>query len=135
MRARAGTGWQTALADLSMILFMLTAAAVEQAPVEPAPRPALPAAAPMPALGEAVAQWRPGSGAPALGAWLRASAADPRLRATLLAAPEQAEQAEAMVRSAGRPVRMVFEPGYGGGVVVYLAYDREPGLAQGLQRN
>lgn len=35
MIARAGSGWQTVLADLSLILFMVTAAAVQDAPAVP----------------------------------------------------------------------------------------------------
>ena len=51
-----GSGWQTVLADLSMILFMVTAAGVSQSPPEPPPSAAQPPQTP--ALGEPVALWR-----------------------------------------------------------------------------
>ena len=57
MNVRMGSGWQTVLADLSLILFMVTAAAVSQASPQPSSGEAL-------ALGEPVAVWRPGSLSP-----------------------------------------------------------------------
>jgi len=127
MIARAGSGWQTVLADLSLILFMVTASAVSQAPpaVPSRPEPAV-----LPALGEPVALWRAGQGAPALAEWLAASAPDPRLRLTIMAAPDQAPAALNLARNAGRPARVLIEPG-ATGIVAALTYDQA--LAQGLQ--
>lgn len=102
------TGWQTILADLSLILFMVTASALANAPdgplapdsdphakvarlhgPPPAPAPKLPAA-PRPApiiaalpRAEPVGVWRSGVGAPPLAQWLRDVARDPRLRLTI----------------------------------------------------
>ena len=67
MQVRTGVGWQYALADLSLILFMVVAAALarqQAAPPKPAPPPPAPAAAPV--LAEPVAVWRAGPGAPRL---------------------------------------------------------------------
>lgn len=122
MIARAGSGWQTVLADLSLILFMVTASAISEGPAA-APAPLLPA------LGEPVAVWRPGSGAPPLGAWLAATAPDPRLRLTIIAAPTAGAEALALAASAGRPVRVLIEPG-ASGVAATLTYDQAPPLAQ-----
>ncbi|HEX4848385.1 MAG TPA: hypothetical protein VFV30_09590 [Novosphingobium sp.] len=129
MIARAGSGWQTVLADLSLILFMVTAAAVSQ---QPAAAPARPAPAALPALGEPVAQWRAGPDAPALSAWLRSSGGDPRLRLTILAGPDSAAAALALAAGAGRPARVLIEPG-ASGIAATLTFDQPPALARGLQ--
>lgn len=126
MIARAGSGWQTVLADLSLILFMATASAVSEAPAEPRP-----AAAPasLPALGEPVAQWRPGAGMPELREWLSANP-DPRLRLTILARPAEAQAALTLAGTAGRPARLVIDPD-AGALTAALTYDQA--MAQGLQ--
>lgn len=123
MIARAGSGWQTVLADLSLILFMVTASAVSEALV------ATPAV--LPALGEPVALWRQGPNAPALKDWLSANP-DPRLRLTIMASPAEAQTALALANEAGRPARSLIEPGVSG-VIATLTYDQAPALAQGLQ--
>ncbi len=120
MIARMGSGWQTVLADLSMILFMVTAAGVSQSPPDPSPPATLPPQAP--ALGEPVALWRGGAGAPALSEWL-ARHSDPRLRLTIVAPAVQAEAALALARAAGRPARIVLEPGGEGPPLAALTYD------------
>ena len=127
MIARAGSGWQTVLADLSLILFMVTASAVSEAPAKP---PATERAV-LPALGEPVALWRQGPDAPGLEAWL-AAMPDPRLQLTILASPAEAETALALAKMVGRPARVLIEPG-GSGVIAALTYDQGPVLAQGLQ--
>ncbi|HNN54797.1 MAG TPA: hypothetical protein PKG84_00505 [Novosphingobium sp.] len=120
MIARMGSGWQTVLADLSMILFMVTAAGVSQSPPEPPPTAAQPPQTP--ALGEPVALWRDETGAPTLGQWL-ALHPDPRLRLTIIAPAEQAEAALALAHEAGRPARVVLEPGRTGLPLAALTYD------------
>ena len=94
MIARAvGSGWQTILADLSLILFMVTAAALANSSDGPIgndsdahPKAVKPAAPPPPILpvlrAEPVAVWRPAAGAPGLREWLAEVARDPRLRRT-----------------------------------------------------
>lgn len=127
MIARVGSGWQTVLADLSLILFMVTASAVSEAPAKP---PAI-ARMVLPALGEPVALWRQEPDAPALQDWLSAMP-DPRLRLTIMASPTEAATALALAKTAGRPVRVLIEPD-GNGVIAALTYDQGPPLAQSLQ--
>jgi hypothetical protein len=133
MKARAGSGWQTVLADLSLILFMLTAAAVSGAPAKPQPK-----APPAPLRGDPVAVWRPGAGAPSLSAWLVAQAPDPRLRLTIVV-PYGAGQRDAALAEAQRlaaaadwPARVIVEPGPDAQAFAALTYDLD-GLARGLQ--
>jgi hypothetical protein len=129
MNARAGSGWQTVLADLSLILFMVTAAAVSQAPPEAAVKPL----SPVPALGEPVAVWRGEPGAPPLAQWLALAGADPLLRLTIIAPAREAAAAQALAATAGRPARIVLEAEAGGPVLAALTYDQAVPLARGLQ--
>jgi hypothetical protein len=131
MNARAGSGWQTALADLSLILFMATASVLGD-PAPPPPPPSRPLATELPALAEPVAVWRAGAGAPALRDWLAASGGDPNLRLTIVAPAGEAEAALALARAAGRPARLVLEPGGSGAPMAALTYDRPERLAQSL---
>ncbi|MFM5924014.1 MAG: hypothetical protein ACKOPG_07515 [Novosphingobium sp.] len=127
MIARMGSGWQTVLADLSLILFMVTASAVSQTPAVPGQaRPVLPA------LGEPAAVWRQAAGAPPLASWLAASP-DPRLRLTIVAAPAEAAAALKLAGAAGRPARVLVEP-EASGIAATLTYDKAVPLAHGLQR-
>lgn len=127
MIARAGTGWQTTLADLSLILFMVMAAAVQEAPAQSGPSP----------RSEPVAVWKPDKDAPPLDQWL--SAADPRAALTITvrygaqgpaAALERARALAAQAGARGVTARIVIEPGEGEQAVV--AFDA-PMLARGLQ--
>lgn len=127
-------GWQTLLADLALILFMVTAAAMaasparNQKPPPPAPYREAPRA-------EAAAVWRAGGDAPSLGQWLRETSPDPRqqltiavhypgtpgaLTAALARASSLADEAEA----AGFPSRVLVEPGVAE-TVATLGYDRK----------
>ena len=128
MIARAGSGWQTVLADLSLILFMVTASALSETPA------AAPAeqAEHLPALGEPVALWRQGPDAPALKDWLAANP-DPRLRLTIMTSASESATAFRLAGEAGRPARILIEPS-GSGVIAALTYDQAPVLAQGLQQ-
>lgn len=132
MIARAGSGWQTVLADLSMILFMITVSAVSEAPAEPRLQPR--AVAPS-ARSEPLALYRPGPGAPSLGQWLAAQSPDPRQQLTLTVRYAPGTQAEALARardmlreagSEGARARLVLEPGAPDAMAA-LAYD-VPGL-------
>lgn len=124
MIARMGSGWQVVLADLSMILFMITAAGVADAPPEPHPQPAAKPITGVPALGEPVAQWRADAGGPSLGEWLRLESADPRMRLTIMASLDDAPAALALAREAGRPARVVLDPEGGGAPLAALTYDQ-----------
>lgn len=120
MIARAGSGWQTVLADLSLILFMVTAAAVSEAPAQPSPPPA-PLA--LPALGEPVAVWRAAPGGPHLTEWLASQPADPRQRLTLVGAPADGPALLAEAAALPRPARVLIEPGLSGPPYAALTYD------------
>ncbi|WP_068078152.1 hypothetical protein [Novosphingobium lentum] len=144
MKARAGSGWQWALADLSLILFLLTASALSQAGpatrAEARPVPARAAGTSVP-LSEPVAVYRPGPDAPPIGRWLAEASSDPRLQLTITVyanAPDRAAalaQASALADAAqiaGRPARIVAEPGDPQPIVATLAYDAAPTLAPTL---
>ncbi len=120
MNARIGSGWQTVLADLSLILFMVTAAAVSQASPKPAAAEAL-------ALGEPVAVWRPGT--LSLAAWLAQQPRDPRLRLTVVAYAAQSPESRAIatiLTTLGplpQNTRFVLERSPGPPLTAMLAYD------------
>lgn len=134
MIARTGSGWQYALADLSLILFMVTAAALSQAGakdalVRPSPQ------------GETLALWQAAPGAPSLRHWLDAQAPDPRQQLTIVARYAAGGQGKALAMAsalaatageAGHRARIVIEPGESG-VTATLAYDAPEVLARGLQ--
>lgn len=134
MKGSAAFGWQTSLADLSLILFLLSAAALHgQPPGKPAPTPPAPRSEPL-------AVYEAAPGAPPLGAWLAQQAADPRQQLTITAryAPGARDQAlrEALrllgeAGAAGRAARLVVEPGAGPARVV-LAYDTPERVARDL---
>lgn len=128
MMARAGSGWQYILADLSLILFMVTAAALasgEDAPAKPA------AGQPLSPQAEPLALYRAAPGAPPLAQWLRDQSADPRQQLTIVAQYRPGEQeaalgeAAVLARQAGEAgvaARIVVEPGQGGATAA-LAFD------------
>jgi hypothetical protein len=134
--ARTGTGWQYALADLSLILFMVTAAALSQANAKGA-------AAQPSARGETLALWRAEPDGPPLKTWLEAQAPDPRQQLTIVARYEAGGQGSALQEArelassageAGRSARIVIEPGEGG-FTAALAYDAPAVLARSLQEH
>jgi hypothetical protein len=126
--------WQTILADLALILFMMTAAALANAPDGPLLPKAPPPPAAASARGEPVGVWRDGPDAPDLAAWLAQQARDPRLRVSILVRHVRGQErgallrAEALVAAAGARgagARIVIEPGREDGASVVLAYDAE----------
>ncbi|NBC37490.1 hypothetical protein GTZ99_13120 [Novosphingobium sp. FSY-8] len=142
MSIRTSIGWQTMLADLSLILFMVTAAAMADQP--PPPKPAAPPPKPAlvdPARAEPLALWREAAGAPSIAAWLTSQQPDPRqqLTITLHYAPgaEQAAMRHAIALAGdaaraggvGARARLLLEPSASPGTqqaVATLAYDRAP---------
>jgi hypothetical protein len=133
MMTRAGSGWQYILADLSLILFMVTAAALASADAPPkAAAGAIKLAdSPLSPQAEPLALYRAAPGAPPLGRWLRDQAADPRQQLTIIAQygsgaqTEALRQASALANEAGEAglrARIVVEPGQGG-VTAALAFD------------
>jgi len=152
--ARAvGVGWQTILADLSLILFMVTASALANAPDGPlgadadataAPRPrsqpALPAITLSPRA-EPVGVWQAGPGAPPLSKWLNEVARDPRLRLTITVHYAPGGRAAALTQAArlgraagprGETARIVVEPGLPAGANAVVAYDAGNGAGTQL---
>ena len=139
MSTRTALGWQTMLADLSLILFMVTAAAMAE-PTAPKPAPA-PAPTPTasadlaladPARSEPLAIWREAPGAPPLADWLASQSPDARQRLSITVPYRPGEQAKAAARGAalaaaagpaGRQARVILEPGSGSPVAA-LSYDR-----------
>ena len=120
MIARVGSGWQTVLADLSLILFMVTASAVSQARDDP------PAPSGRIALAEPVAVWRPSPGGQGLAAWLADQPADPRLRLTLHVHARAGEEAAALrlAGDAAPDARIVIDREPGPPLEAILAYDQ-----------
>lgn len=144
MIARTGTGWQTLMTDLSIILFMITAAALGQQPAAEAAPKASGRPAQVPSQrSEPVAVYRAGAGAPPLAEWLGSQARDPRQMLTIVstyaAGKEDAalDLATGLAREAnriGQPTRVIIEPGAGGATAT-LAYDSNAQvLARPLQR-
>ena len=131
MIARAGSGWQYVLTDLSLILFMVTAAALSLAEREGG-------AARASARSEPLAVWRSGADAPPLADWLVEQPADPRQQLTIVAHYRPGEQEAALAEAAtlalaagrtGTRARIVVEPGEGGAVAT-LAYDTPASRAE-----
>ena len=139
MSVRAGQSWQTSLADLSLILFMATAAAVSQQPGKPPADKA--AAAPSPQT-EPLSVYVAAPGAPPLAQWLGEQAADPRQQLTITAryGKDSGAQSHALAEATrlleqagaqGRAARIVVEPGEDA-VRAVLAYD-SPGETKPAQ--
>lgn len=137
MIARVGTGWQYALADLSLILFMVTGAALAQAQAVSSSESAQPSL-----QGEALALWRSVPDAPPLGEWLAAQSPDARQQLTIVSrygvggqagALERARALAASAGDAGAEARIIIEPGEGGAAAT-LAYDvPAAALARGVR--
>jgi hypothetical protein len=130
MIVRTGTGWQTLMADLSIILFMVTAAALSQA--GPGKAQAGKAELAPSQRGEPIAIYRAGNGAPPLAQWLDTQARDERQMLTVVSTYRPGKQAAALARATafaqdafarGVPTRVVVEPGSGDATAT-LAYDR-----------
>ena len=122
MIARAGSGWQTVLADLSLILFMVTASAVSQAQDD------LPEPSDMAAMAEPVAVWRPSPGGPTLAQWLSAQPSDARMRLTLHVHAGSGDEADALrlAQGAAPEARVVIDREPGPPLEAILAYDQSP---------
>lgn len=149
MMVRAGSGWQYILADLSLILFMVTAAALASGDDAPpaGTRPPTSGERLQSPQGEPLALYRATPGAPPLGQWLRQQSADARQQLTIVAQYRPGAQADALgaahalareAGEAGARARIVIEPGEGGATAA-LAFDSTRGsstpplLARNLQ--
>lgn len=132
MTGQVTTSWATTLADLAIILFMITAADLSNAEIaksvtEP-PSTAL-------ATAEPVAFYRPGGSAPPLASWLAEQPDDPRQQLTVVVR-YRAGEADVMAaeglrlvsqaEAAGRHARLIAEPAEQSEAAAVLAYDANP---------
>ena len=131
MQMRTGVGWQYALTDLSLILFLVSASGLAHGMAKP-PKPSHPPA--IPVVADPVAVWRAGAGAPTLGEWIASQPRDPRQRLTVIAhyaghdGAAASAQASALLRSAGKvagQVRIVVEPGETSDLSAALTWDAD----------
>ena len=140
MIARLSMGWEVVLADLALILFLVTAVALSQTSdgadgIAVSPQ------------GEALAFYSAEPDAPPLREWLASQSSDARQQLTIVAqyrpggqdaALSQATALAHEARAAGAQARIVVEPGEGG-TTATLAFDvPDATLARGLlnpQRN
>lgn len=129
MIAREAQSWQLLLADLSLILFIVTAAGLAAQDQG--------GAAQISAPPEPVAYYRGTGSGDALAQWLAAYEADPRERLTILIryAPGQIDAAltRAQVLSAQtKGARISLEEGQGNEVLASFAFEGETTLARSL---
>jgi hypothetical protein len=137
-------GWQTLLADLSLILFMVTAAAMSTNTHRPAKAP--PKIQCSPAVGEPLALWRSGS-SQTLAHWLAIEQPDARQQLTITAhyragaqdtALAAAQALAAQAGPTGKTARLIITLSSDAETMATLAYDQtlQPaatGTAQALQ--
>lgn len=127
-------GWQTTIADLALILFMVSVAAIANQPdgAGEADHAAAALVNPLPAMGEPVAIYRGGAGMPALDDWLAGQTPDARQQLTVIArypaggAQDAAGAALALAEQAGVAgyrTRILLEPSQSADVVAVLGYD------------
>ncbi len=140
-----GASWLVPLADLSMILFVVTGAALAQQ-AAPAQRPREEEGRPTGFVQTVpVAMLADEPGAPPLARWLAGNSGDATGLVTIeghFAAPAdrpriaaRVETLAAEAREAGVEPRVVVEPGTASQVVTVFAYDRDPQLARDLLEN
>jgi hypothetical protein len=136
---RGGHGWQLILADLALILFLLTLSALPAAEATSGERLAdgeareKDAQGPLPPeIAPAQALYRPLPGGPSLSQWLAAQAPDPRATLTIIAAHKPGGEAAAWAkaealakeaRTAGARVRTIITTGPDEEIHASLAYD------------
>jgi len=138
---RNSNSWQLILADLALILFLVTAAAlsaggaVEEA-IEAIDEPdstALPGPALPGALAPAQALYRAGPGLPTLGEWLEQQPRDPRASLTIVAqhvtgederAWSDARSMAATASAMGVRARVIIREGEASAIHASLAYDQ-----------
>lgn len=146
MSARTAASWQTSLADLSLILFMIAAAALnrQQGHLRPERQVQARSASPSSPEGTPLAIYIAAPDAPPLAGWLAEQARDARQRVTVAVpygpAAQDLERAlseagllAAEAGRAGHKARIVVEPGIPAPARVVLAFDDpDEGLARSL---
>ena len=137
--SRSGPGWQLILADLALILFLLTLSALPAAEADTGKRLADSDArekeaqgALMPQVDAAQALFRQVPGGPSLAAWLAEQQPDARATLTIVAVHTRGQEAAAWTRaealaaearSQGARVRTIISAGVQDEVYASLAYD------------
>lgn len=142
-----GHAWQLILADLALILFLLTLSALPAAEAESGRKLAEDKAArgeefrPVPARTEiaaAQALYRPVPDGPSLSEWLASQPKDPRMTLTVFARHPSGGEAAAWAAArnlaagaagSGVPVRVIITAGTEADLYASLAYDEKPELA------
>lgn len=136
MILRAPTGrWQIVMADLSLLLFIVTMAGLMNAPEAPAPAlQHAQAARPVPQSDVALTVWRGPIGAPGLGIWLEEQMADApgRLAITITyppggvaAAIAEASRLQTEAGPRGTDARIVIREGNIASAQAVLVQDRQ----------
>lgn len=121
------SGWQVVLADLALILFLVTLAALAAGAHEGKSSPVA-----TPEIAASQALFRPAEDGPTLAAWLDQRQPDPRATLTVVARHADGDEAavwitaQAMANAArgrGFPVRVVISQGQESDIYASLAYD------------
>lgn len=133
-------GWLVSLADLSLILFIVTSGAIASDPPPAAPSPT--AGSELPTTGVASGIYLDGPGAPALADFLarHAPAKGEQLTIAGVFGPEErpavAQRVEELATEAaarGIEARVILQPGPRRAISVAFAHDGGAQMAQGLQ--
>ncbi|RIV81354.1 hypothetical protein D2V17_17565 [Aurantiacibacter xanthus] len=135
--------WQTVIADLSLILFLVTASALDQSPAPVAAATRDPAETHEVATGEtadiALTMWSPGPGAPPLAEWLAEQTPDESQRLAIVITYAKGGFDEALASAAtlraesgaaGSRARITIAEGERSGTMVSLVQDNPPAPAQ-----
>ncbi|MCR2832760.1 hypothetical protein [Parerythrobacter lacustris] len=134
-------GWLVSLADLSLILFIVTSGAIASSPIQKSLEPI--DLADLPALGVASEIYVDGPGAPSLSTFLsrHSPAAGEQLTITGVFGPgerqtiaRRMEALEAEAIAKGTEPRVILQPGSQAGVYVAFAHDADPQMAQDLRK-
>lgn len=122
MILRVGSGWQTITADLALILFLVTAQAVQEPEPAPPPEtlaPSAPETLPIGREAEGLAVYRVGAQQD-LASWVRSTLSDTRQAATVTVRYATGNRTTALetgtelldeLAKAGHEARLVVEPG------------------------
>jgi hypothetical protein len=137
---QSGHGWQLLLADLALILFLLTLTAL---PNEDAAAAPLEQAVDVPAIAASQALFRPVAGGPSLREWLTSQPLDPRATLTIFVRYRGDEEAQAwqhaqqLAREAttsGARIRTIVAPGEISESYASLAFDDPQASAEVASR-
>jgi hypothetical protein len=138
----ADSGWQLILADLALILFLvtLTALPLTESDVRPSLGGRIASPPPRAEIAAAQALYRPVPGGPSLGQWLAGQPRDPRATLTVFARHAAGDEAAAWTaardlaasaRGGGVPVRIIIAAGSEADLYASLAYDMAAGEGAG----